>query len=647
MSLAQIREHFGDTCAMLVDGLTKLERIQFRSKEEQQNENYRKMFIAMAQDIRVIVIKLADRLHNMRTLKYQSEESQRRIAYETLEIFCPVANRLGISAIKWEMEDIALRYLNPQQYYRIANLMHKKRAEREQFIDNVIQRIREKLEEMGIQADLSGRPKHIYSVFKKMTTKNKQFNEIYDLLAIRIIVDNIKDCYATLGIIHTLWKPMPGRFKDYIAMPKANMYQSLHTTVVGPNGEPTEVQIRTVDMHRTAEFGIAAHWAYKEGNGANNTNFEDKITFFREILELQNEAKDASEFVESLKMDFFSDLVFVFTPKGEVIELPAGSVPLDFAFRIHTEVGNRTIGSKVNGRIVPLDYRLKTGDIVEIMTSKHSYGPSQDWLKIAQSSHARSKIKQWFKKEKREENVEKGRENLERELRKRDIEPSVWMSDDKLQEVAQKFSFNDSEDMLSAIGFGGITAAQVCTRLTEKLRKEQEEARLIELTTEVKEYKPQGERKKTPTNGVSVRGVDNLLVRFARCCNPVPGDDIIGYVTRGRGVSVHRTDCPNIPSGTGEDQARVIEVEWEEAAEVNYSVDIEITGHDRNGLLNEVLQAISENKTSFSAVTGRTDKNKMAMIHITILIRNTDHLHSVVERIKRVKDVYTVHRIMQ
>jgi GTP pyrophosphokinase len=482
-------------------------------------------------------------------------------------------------------------------------------------------------------------------VFKKMTTKNKQFNEIYDLLAIRIIVDNIKDCYATLGIIHTLWKPMPGRFKDYIAMPKANMYQSLHTTVVGPNGEPTEVQIRTVDMHRTAEFGIAAHWAYKEGNGTNN--FEDKITFFREILELQNEAKDASEFVESLKMDFFSDLVFVFTPKGEVIELPAGSVPLDFAFRIHTEVGNRTIGSKVNGRIVPLDYRLKTGDIVEIMTSKHSYGPSQDWLKIAQSSHARSKIKQWFKKEKREENVEKGRENLERELKKRDIEPSVWMSDDKLQEVAQKFSFNDIEDMLSAIGFGGITAAQVCTRLTEKLRKEMEEARLIELTTEVKEYKPQGERKKTPTNGVSVRGVDNLLVRFARCCNPVPGDDIIGYVTRGRGVSVHRTDCPNIPSGTGEDQARVIEVEWEESAEVNYSVDIEITGHDRNGLLNEVLQAISENKTSFSAVTGRTDKNKMAMIHITILIRNTDHLHSVVERIKRVKDVYTVHRIMQ
>ncbi|WP_025692650.1 RelA/SpoT family protein [Paenibacillus zanthoxyli] len=647
VSLEQIREKFGDTCAMLVDGLTKLERIRFRSKEEQQNENYRKMFIAMAQDIRVIVIKLADRLHNMRTLKYQSEESQRRISYETLEIFCPIADRLGISAIKWEMEDIALRYLNPQQYYRIANLMHKKRAEREQFIDSFISRIRVKLDEMGIEGDLSGRPKHIYSVYNKMSTKNKQFNEIYDLLAIRIIVDNIKDCYATLGIIHTLWKPMPGRFKDYIAMPKANMYQSLHTTVVGPGGEPTEVQIRTWEMHRTAEYGIAAHWAYKEGSGT-SVNPENRMPFFREILELQHEAKDASEFVESLKMDFFSDLVFVFTPKGEVIELPAGSVPLDFAFRIHTEVGNRTIGAKVNGRIVPLDHKVKTGDIVEILTSKHSYGPSRDWLKIAQSSHARSKIKQWFKKEKREENVEKGREAIERELKRIGTEPSDWMSDDKLLEAAKKFAFNDIEDMLSAVGFGGITAAQIATRLTEKLRKEQEEAAAahLELTTEKKEIKV-AEKRNQPTNGVRVKGIDNLLVRFARCCNPVPGDDIVGYVTRGRGVSVHRSDCPNIKAEESEEAARVIEVEWEGSMEANYSVDIEITGHDRNGLLNEVLQAVSESKTNISAVTGRSDKNKMAMIHMTILIRNTDHLYSVVEKVKRVKDVYTVHRIMQ
>lgn len=648
VSLQEINNRFGSVIAMLVDGLTKLERIKFQSKEEQQNENYRKMFIAMAQDIRVIVIKLADRLHNMRTLKYQSEESQRRIAYETLEIFCPIANRLGISAIKWEMEDIALRYLNPQQYYRIANLMHKKRAEREQFIDSVISRISEKLDEMGIDADLSGRPKHIYSIYQKMTFKNKQFNEIYDLFAIRIIVDNIKDCYATLGIIHTLWKPMPGRFKDYIAMPKENMYQSLHTTVVGPTGEPTEVQIRTSEMHKTAEYGIAAHWAYKEGGGDTNA-LESKMPFFKEILELQHEAQDASEFVESLKMDFFSDLVFVFTPKGEVIELPMGSVPLDFSYRIHTEVGNRTIGAKVNGRIVPLDHQLKNGDIVEILTSKHSYGPSQDWLKIAKSSHARSKIKQWFKKEKREENIEKGRDAIERELKRAGIEASQWMTDDKLLEVARKFAFNDIDDMLSAIGFGGITAAQICTKLTEKLRKEQEEAAQIELTNEVKEVKSLPEEKKhRPTNGVCVRGSDNLLVRFARCCNPVPGDEIIGYITRGRGVSVHRKDCPNIPAGDdGEEAARVIDVEWEEAIEANYSVDIEITGHDRRGLLNEVLQAVSESKTNISAVSGRSDKNKIALIHMTILIKNTDHLQAVVEKIKRVKDVYSVHRIMQ
>lgn len=649
VDLQTVRAKFGETCAMLVDGLTKLEKIRFQSKEEQQNENYRKMFVAMAQDIRVILIKLADRLHNMRTLKYQSEESQRRIAYETLEIFCPIAHRLGISAIKWEMEDIALRYLNPQQYYRIANLMKKKRAEREQFIDDVITRIREKLEEMGIEGDISGRPKHLYSIYKKMTTRNKQFNEIYDLLAIRIIVENIKDCYATLGIIHTLWKPMPGRFKDYVAMPKANMYQSLHTTVIGPNGEPTEVQIRTWEMHRTSEYGIAAHWAYKEGMVVPDGNFEDKMSWFREILELQQETRDAAEFMESLKMDFFADLVFVFTPSGEVIELPAGSVPLDFAYRIHTEVGNRTIGAKVNGRIVPLDHKLKTGDIVEILTSKHSYGPSQDWVKIAQSSHARSKIRQWFKKEKREENVAKGREMLERELKRLGLEPSAWMSDDKLQEAASKYTFNDIEDMMSAIGFGGITAAQICTKLTEKMRREAEEANQIELTGEMKEIKASSPNKKSrPNHGVTVKGVDNLLVRFARCCNPVPGDAIVGYITRGRGVSVHRMDCTNIPFGEdGEEADRVIEVEWEDSVEANYSVDIEITGHDRRGLLNEVLQAVSESKTNISAVTGRSVKNKMALIHMTVLIRNIDHLSSVVEKIKRVQDIYSVQRIMQ
>jgi len=650
VDLQTVREKFGETCAMLVDGLTKLEKIRFQSREEQQNENYRKMFVAMAQDIRVIIIKLADRLHNMRTLKFQSEESQRRIAYETLEIFCPIAHRLGISAIKWEMEDIALRYLNPQQYYRIANLMKKKRVEREAFIEDVVGLIREKLAEMGIEGDISGRPKHLYSVYQKMTTRNKQFSEIYDLFAIRVIVDNIKDCYATLGIIHTLWKPMPGRFKDYIAMPKPNMYQSLHTTVIGPNGEPTEVQIRTWEMHRTSEYGIAAHWAYKEGNLVPDGSFGDKMSWFREILELQQETKDAAEFMESLKMDFFSDLVFVFTPSGEVIELPAGSVPLDFAYRIHTEVGNRTIGAKVNGRIVPLDHKLKTGDIVEILTSKHSYGPSSDWLKIAQSSHARSKIKQWFKKEKREENVAKGKDLIERELKRLGLEPHAWMTDEKLQEAAAKFTFNDIEDMLAAIGFQGITAAQIVTKLTEKLRREQEEASQIELTKEVTEIKSSSNSKynKNNNNGIRVKGVDNLLVRFARCCNPVPGDLIIGYITRGRGVSVHRMDCQNIPFGTDHEEVdRVIEVEWVNSISANYSVDIEVTGSDRRGLLNEVLQAVSETKTNISAVSGRTAKNKMAIIHMTVLINNTDHLTSVVEKIKRIKDIYSVQRIMQ
>jgi guanosine-3',5'-bis(diphosphate) 3'-pyrophosphohydrolase len=651
-----LEARFGRTSAALVDGLTKLEKIRFKSKEEQQNENYRKMFVAMAQDIRVILIKLADRLHNMRTLKHQSEEAQRRISEETLEIFCPIAHRLGMAAIRWEMEDISLRYLNPQQYYRIVNLMQKKRAERERHITEVMDRIREKLTEMSIDADISGRPKHIYSIYKKMVSRNKQFNEIYDLLAIRIIVENVKDCYATLGIIHTLWKPMPGRFKDYIAMPKPNMYQSLHTTVIGPKGEPTEVQIRTLDMHKTSEFGIAAHWAYKENKDgtaqpANIGTFEEKMTFFREILELQHEAKDAAEFMESLRMDFFTDLVYVFTPKGEVIELPTGSVPLDFAYRIHTEIGNRTIGSKVNGRIVPLDHQLHTGDIVEILTSKHSYGPSQDWLKIAQSSHARSKIKQWFKKEKREENVEKGREGLERDIKRLGFDVQVVLTDENLMETAKKFNFNDIEDMLSAIGFGGITAAQVVTRLTDKLRKENEEASQLQLTNEVRELKPASAAHKRPrsTQGVRVKGVDNLLVRFARCCNPVPGDDIIGYITRGRGVSIHREDCPNVSvtEEDGDEANRVIEVEWIAASEANYSVDIEITGHDRRGLLNEVLQAVSESKTNMSAVSGRSDKNKVAMIHMTILIRNTEHLQSVVEKIKRVRDIYSVQRIMQ
>ncbi len=645
VTLEMVEEQFGPTCAKLVDSLTKLEKIQFKTKEEQQNANYRKMIVAMAQDLRVILIKLADRLHNMRTLKYQSEDRQRKIAEETLEIYCPLAHRLGISAIKWEMEDISLRYLNPQQYYRIVNLMKKKRAEREQYIELCIEKISEKLAETGIRGELSGRPKHIYSIYKKMTTQNKQFNEIYDLLAIRILVDTIKDCYATLGIVHTLWKPMPGRFKDYIAMPKPNMYQSLHTTVIGPNGEPLEVQIRTYEMHKTSEYGVAAHWAYKEGTVVPSGSFEEKLNWFREILELQNEVRDASEFMESLKVDFFSDLVYVFTPKGEVIELPAGSVPLDFAYRIHTEVGNRTIGAKVNGRIVPLDHKLKTGDIVEILTSKHSYGPSQDWLKIAQSSNARSKIRQWFKKQKREENIKAGEQAIERELKRLGYEPHEVMTEENMMEVAKKFAFQDIDDMLSAAGIGGITPSQICTRLLDRFRKDQDDE--VELTSEVKEIRSTV-HKSRPTHGIRVKGVDNIMVRFARCCNPVPGDEILGYITRGRGISVHRADCNNLPVVDDLDESnRLIEVEWEANVDATYNVDIEILGHDRRGLLNDVLQVVSESKTIIAAVSGRSDKNKIAHIHMSLLIRNKDHLYQIVEKIKRVNDIFSVQRLMQ
>ncbi|GAW29204.1 MULTISPECIES: bifunctional (p)ppGpp synthetase/guanosine-3',5'-bis(diphosphate) 3'-pyrophosphohydrolase [unclassified Carboxydocella] len=644
VTLEEIRQEFGDEVALLVDGVTKLSRIEYRSKEEQQAENWRKMLLAMARDIRVILIKLADRLHNMRTLKFQSPRKQKEIAAETLDIYAPLANRLGIFRIKWELEDLSLRYLEPEMYYELVERIAKKRTEREALINQVIKELSERLAAVGIGAEISGRPKHFYSIYKKMWQQQKDLSEIYDLIAVRVIVDNVKDCYGTLGIVHTLWTPVPGRFKDYIAMPKQNMYQSLHTTVIGPNGEPLEVQIRTWEMHRTAEYGIAAHWRYKEGIKEPG-ELDEKLTWLRQILEWQRELGDAKEFIENLKIDLFDESVFVFTPKGDVIELPAGSIPIDFAYRIHTDVGHRCVGAKVNGKIVPLDYKLKNGDIVEIITSRQA-APSRDWLQLVQTPQAKNRIKQWFKREKREENILRGRELLEKEARKAGLELED-IKQERIQEICRKFTVSSPEDLLAAVGDGTFTAVQVLNKIKE-LKEEREKAQrpktaaseLQEAQDVVRPWKGGGRA----NQGIMVLGMDNLLVRLARCCSPVPGDPIVGYVTRGKGVSVHRADCHNVVNFQETEKERIIEVTWEQGYTDNYQVKLEIAAMDRAGLLSDVMAVLSDLKISANSVSARSLRNNQAAIELVLEVKGLEQLNYIINRIRKVRDVYEIRR---
>ncbi len=652
-SIDDIEYEFGKDVAFLVEGVTKLGKIKYKSHAEQQAENHRKMLLAMANDLRVIMVKLADRLHNLRTLKFHKPEKQRMIAEETLEIYAPLAHRLGMNKIKWELEDTSLRYLNPQQYYRIVHLMNSKRDEREEYINTTIENIKEATKDLEIDAVIYGRPKHIYSIYRKMKDQKKQFSEIYDLLAIRVLVDSIKDCYAVLGAIHTKWKPMPGRFKDYIAIPKANMYQSIHTTVIGPGGRPVEIQIRTFEMHQVAEYGVAAHWAYKEGNKEKVTNdpLQKQLDWFKDLIELQNETKDAKDFMNSVKEDIFGDKVYVFTPKGDVSELPLGSGPLDFAYNIHTEVGNKTVGAKVNNKIVPLNYQLKTGDIVEVLTSANSFGPSRDWINLVFTTRAKNKIKRFFKLQDRDENIIKGRELLEKQITELGFNFKDFMTKQGMKDIAARFNFGTEEDLFAAIGFGEISYQTVANKMTEKARREIEDQKVVE--TAFEKTTPQGQKKESQKmkirheGGVIIEGVDNLLIRLSRCCNPVPGDAIVGYITKGRGISVHRKDCPNVQLPESE-QNRLIEVDWEDAANTGqqYDTELVVEGYNRNGLLNEVLNVINSTTKSLNSVNGKVDANKMATISVNIGIMNTQQLDFIVDKIKQIPDVYSVRRVI-
>ncbi|MBG9980142.1 bifunctional (p)ppGpp synthetase/guanosine-3',5'-bis(diphosphate) 3'-pyrophosphohydrolase [Facklamia sp. DSM 111018] len=645
-SLADIEEEFSESVAFLVDGVTKLGKFKFQSKAEQLAENHRKMLLAMAKDIRVVMVKLADRLHNMRTLKYQKPQKQIEKSQEALEIYAPLAERIGMSVIKWELEDISLRYIKPDAYYDIVNQMDAKRTEREEYIQVVIEEINHSISELDMEAEVYGRPKHIYSIYRKMMDQNKAFDDIYDLLAVRVLVDSIKDCYGVLGVIHTKWKPMPGRFKDYIAMPKANMYQSIHTTVIGPQGKPVEVQIRTFHMHEVAEYGLAAHWAYKEGRTIEQQpedNIQKQLKWFRDIVEYQDDADDASEFMEFIKEDVFKDQVFIFTPKGDVFELPAGSGPIDFAFHIHTEIGNKTIGAKVNGNIVPLNYRLKNGDIVEILTNSNSNGPSRDWLKYTKTSKARNRIKRYFKLQERERNSELGQQMLEKSLKEQGTSIKSLIKKHQEKELLERFNFNAMTDLYAAIGFGELSVYNILNYLGIREDKDQEEStqNVVSKSTDEKQ-----QSRTVHESGVVVEGVDNLMIRLSRCCSPVPGDEIVGYITRGRGISVHRADCSNLKSES-DLKNRTIHVGWEEHKQFydEYETELQIIGFDRSGLINDILHVVNHTVKNLKNVNGRIDQDSQATVTLKVAISNTKQLNDLMIKLKNIPDVYEVNRI--
>jgi guanosine-3',5'-bis(diphosphate) 3'-pyrophosphohydrolase len=630
----EVAAKFGSEIAQLVEGVTKLTRIPYQSKEDAQVENLRKMFMAMAKDIRVIIIKLADRLHNMRTLQSLPADKQQAIARETVEIYAPIAHRLGMWKVKWDLEDLCLRYLDPDAYRDISERVAKKRAEREAAIENIVTILRQQFGKVDLTAEVRGRPKHFFSIYTKMK-KGREFSTIYDLTAVRIIVDNVKDCYGSLGIVHSLWKPLPGRFKDYIAMPKPNMYQSLHTTVIGPGGDPLEIQIRTAEMHRTSEYGIAAHWRYKEGG--KRDEFENKLTWLRSLLEWQNDMRDSRAFMENLKLDLFENQVFIFSPKGDVFSLPSSAAPLDFAYQVHTDVGHHCVGAKVNGKIVPLDYQLRNGDICEILVNKSSR-PSLDWLAIARTSSAKHKIKQWFRKERKDENVVAGQESVERELAREHLRVDLARGE-PIEKIAKRMNYASTTDLFAAIGFGDASAVSVVLKLKEEVK-----SNLVDLASVQQRIPAPARRVTRNASGILIAGVDDVLVRLSKCCSPVPGDPIMGYVTIGKGVSVHRADCPNVAYMTATPE-RILQASWATGDTLTHAVDVEIEAVDRAGLLQDVMGVCAEFKTSASAVTARVKRDKMALISLTLQISNLDHLHKVMEKLRTLRDVRTVYRV--